>query len=329
MMKASTKVDFSSRIIALWLLCAALLVPAHAQCAEGDSRPQIQVVDYAGRTVMLEKPAVRIVALAPHIVENLYSAGAGDLIVGAVDYCDFPEAAKKIPRVGAISAFSVEAIVALKPDLVVVWNSGRGAKYLDTLSQLGINVYASNPKTLEDVARSIEDYGLLTGRKASASQFAKHYRQQQRNLAQTYAGREPVSVFYEVWNSPLQTLNGDHIISDVIRMCGGKNIFADEPSVAPKVSLEAVIAGNPEAIVVSGMGEKRPEWLDDWKQYPSMMAVQRDNLFFVPPDIIQRHTARMLQGAELLCQQLDTARERRVQSNTAVSKAKHLAPTIE
>ncbi len=277
-------------------------------CLSVQVSAQITVIDYLDRRVELEKPAQRVVALAPHIVENVYAAGAGDTLVGAVDYCDYPPAARDIPRVGAISAYSLEAIVALKPDLVLVWSSGHGAKVLPRLIALGLPVYASDPGTLEDIPRSIRDFGTLTGNSAVAEQSAVRFETQLAQLKTRHEGQQPVSVLYQVWNQPLQTLNDAHLISDVIRLCGGRNIFGDAPTLAPRVSLEAVLTRNPDVIVASGMGEARPEWLDDWKKWPSLTAVKNNHLYFVPPDIIQRHTPRILQGAEMLCAHLVKSR---------------------
>lgn len=294
----------SSRgIIRLFLVSMAAVIGSA-------SHAEIAVTDFLGRKVTLEKPAERIIALAPHIVENLYSAGAGDLLVGAVDYCDYPEEAKKIPRLGAISAYSLEAIVAAKPDLVVMWNSGLGGKNLPKFLELGLTVYASDPKTLEDIPRAIRDYGVLTGREAFAKQSADEFADRLQELRKTYRNQQQLSVLYQVWNQPLQTLNDDHIISDLIRLCGGTNAFGDAPIIAPKISVESVIARDPEVIIASGMGEEKPEWLDDWKKYPGLTAVKNRNLYFIPPDIIQRHTVRMLQGAQQVCEALATARQK-------------------
>ena len=130
-------------------------------------------------------------------------------------------------------------------------------------------------------------------------------------LAAKYSARPPVRIFYEAWNRPLMTVNGEHLISDVIRLCGGDNVFAKLPMLAPTIDAEAVLAAMPEAIVASGMGESRPEWLDDWRKWTKLPAVAHGNLFFIPPDLIQRHTPRILDGAERLCGQLDEARSRR------------------
>lgn len=274
-------------------LCACCSLAAHAQ---------VQVTDYLGRTVALKQPAKRIVALAPHIVENLFAAGAGEYVVGAVNYSDYPEGAKKIPRVGGISSFSLEAIVAQKPDLVVVWMSSRAGDVLQQIEALGIPTYASNPRHLEHVAKSIRDFGTLAASEHVAENAALQYLEDLQALRQRYQQAKPVSVLYQVWYEPLQTLNDEHIISDVIRMCGGRNIFGDAQTLAPKISMEAVLVRDPQVIIASGMGEARPDWLDNWRKWPNLSAVKNERLYFIPPDIIQRHTPRILLGAKAMCE---------------------------
>lgn len=270
----------------------------------------VTVTDYQGREVTLTQPAQRIVALAPHIVENVYSAGAGDALVAAVNYSDYPPEAKALPHLGSYRAISHEAVLALRPDLVVLWGSGNGETLQRQLERLGLVVYVDEPRTLEDVARSIEDIGILAGTSAQAEKETQAYLERLGSLRGHYAEQDPVSVMYQVWNQPLQTLNGEHLVSDVIRLCGGRNVYADAQPIAPKINLESVLERDPQAIVASGMGDERPEWLEEWKQWPKLAAVERDNLFFVPPDIIQRHTARILDGAELFCRHIDRARQR-------------------
>ncbi len=270
----------------------------------------VTVTDYQGREVTLTQPAQRIVALAPHIVENVYSAGAGDALVAAVNYSDYPPEAKALPHLGSYRAISHEAVLALRPDLVVLWGSGNGETLQRQLERLGLVVYVDEPRTLEDVARSIEDIGILAGTSAQAEKETQAYLERLESLRGHYSEQDPVSVMYQVWNQPLQTLNGEHLVSDVIRLCGGRNAYADAQPIAPKINLESVLERDPQAIVASGMGDERPEWLEEWKQWPKLTAVERDNLFFVPPDIIQRHTARILDGAELFCRHIDRARQR-------------------
>lgn len=269
------------------------------------------VADATGASVRLAAPARRIVSLAPHLTELLYAAGAGDRLVGAVDYSDYPEAAKHLPRVGGYSRPDLEAIAAAKPDLVVAWQSGNPPAALDKLKSLGLPVYVSQPNRIADVATELERLGSLAGSEATANAAAARFRQRLAGLDQRYRQRPVVAVFYQIWKQPLMTINDQQIISDAIRLCGGRNVFGRLPLLAPTVTVEAVLAENPEVIVASGMGDERPEWLDDWRRWSQLTAVRRNNLFFIPPQEIQRHTPRLLDGAEKLCQALETARERR------------------
>ncbi len=268
----------------------------------------ITVEDFAGREVRLETSAQRIVALAPHIVENVFSAGAGDKLVGVVSYSNFPQAARTIPEVGTYNAFSMEKVLALQPDLVVMWGSGNGMQTLSRLEDLGIPVYVSELRQLTDIPDSIRRLGQLAGTAATGSAEADRIAGELDSLRQRYAERRLLSVFYQIWNDPLQTVNGEHLISEVIALCGGRNVFSDARSLAPRISIEAVLLRNPDAIVASGMGEARPEWLDEWRAYPTLNAVQGDALLFVNPDHVQRPTARVILGARRLCQLLDQLR---------------------
>lgn len=286
------------------LLCL-LLALAGAVRAE-----PVSVVDFTGRTVTLPAPAQRIVALAPHIVENLYSAGAGDRLVGVVSYSNFPEAARSLPQVGSFNAFSLEQIVAARPDLILIWGSGNGAGALDKLERLGIPLYVSELRELADIPASIRLLGELAGTRTSAEAEALRLEQGFEELAQHYRDADPVSVFYQIWHQPLQTINGEHLISQVIALCGGYNIFADVATLAPRINLESVLARNPDAIVAGGMGSAHPEWLDDWYRYPGLRALD-GGLLVVEPDLIQRPTARVLEGARDLCAQLQRVRRLR------------------
>lgn len=276
-------------------------------CFTSLCRADIVVTDDTGAEIRLRQPAQRVIALAPHIAETLFAAGAGDRLVGTVDYSDYPEAAKKIPHVGSYVRIDMEAVLALKPDLVIGWQSGNSPAHLEKLKQLGFPVFITQPNHIEDVARDLDRYGQLLG-STEGARAAAAFRARLAKLRERHAGRPTVRVFYQVWKDPLTTIAGKQIIGDVIRLCGGENVFASLDQMAPSVSVEAVLAADPEAIVASGMGDARPEWLDDWKRWPQLTAVARDNLFFVPPQLIQRQTPRLLDGAERLCQQLDRAR---------------------
>ncbi|HWU85015.1 MAG TPA: cobalamin-binding protein [Rhodocyclaceae bacterium] len=272
------------------------------------ARADIVLRDDTQTEVRLPAPAQRIVSLAPNITELVYAAGAGAKLVGTVDFNDYPAAAKRLPRVGSYARIDVEAIVALKPDLVLAWGSGNPPASLAQLRQLGIPVYVSEPRQLDDVARNLERYAALAGTSTAGDAAARDFRQRLAALQKQYAARRPVRVFYEVWDEPLMTVNGAQIISKVISLCGGVNVFADLPALAPTVNVEAVLAANPEAIVAGGMGEKNAAWLNPWRQWPQLAATRQGNLFFIDPNLLQRHTPRLLDGAAQLCEKLDQVR---------------------
>ncbi len=276
----------------------------------------VSVRDDSGSLVRLARPAQRIITLAPHLVETVFAAGAGAQLVGTVEYSSFPEDAKKIPRVGGYSRLDLEAVVALKPDLVVAWQSGNSPAHVEKLRQLGLPIYISQPNRIEDIASEIERIGVLAGTTKTANANTKSFLDRLAGLQTRYGNRPTVRTFYQVWHRPLKTIGRTQIISNVIRMCGGENVFGNLDVLAPEVTVEAILAANPEAIIASGMGEARPEWLDEWKSRAGLMAVQRQNLFFIPPDLIQRHTPRILDGAEQLCRHLETARSRRAPGTT-------------
>ena len=269
----------------------------------------VSVVDFSGRTVTLPAPATRIVALAPHSVENLYSAGAGHKLVGVVSSSDFPAEASDIPRVGSYDAYSIEAIASAEPDLILVWGSGNGTRTMAKLETLGIPVFVSEPRQLQDIPRDIRALGILAGSESASEAEAQRIEQGLKELQQHYSQKQALKVMYEIWNDPLQTINGEHLISQVITLCGGRNIFAEVTTLAPRENIESVLALAPEAIIASGMRDTRPHWLDDWQRYPTLPAVRDGGLFFVNPDYLERPTARVLLGARSLCEQLDSLRK--------------------
>ena len=269
---------------------------------------EIRLRDALDRTLVLPGPAQRVVSLAPHITEVVYAAGAGPQLVGAVAYSDYPAAALDVPRIGTSNSISLESLVALKPDLVLAWRSGNGEEVIRRIESLGIRVYAGEPRTLEDVAVSLRDVGVLTGNTKAGEAAAQEFLAALAELRATYSKESQLLVFYQIWNEPLLTLNGEHLISDVVRLCGGRNAFEDSPVLVSRINVESVIGVDPDVIVASGMDEARPEWLEEWRRWTSMRAVENGQLYFVPPDLLQRHTPRIIEGATQLCEHMATAR---------------------
>jgi iron complex transport system substrate-binding protein len=287
-------------------LASALLM---LLCCAGPAAAASVQDDYA-RTVTLPAPAKRIVSLAPHLTEVLFAAGAGDRVVGAVDYSDFPPDARNVPRVGSEAGIDIESLVALRPDLVVAWPNAGSARTIDRIEQLGIPVFRSEPRSLEDIPRTLERLGALAGTPQPARREADAFRSRARRLADQYSARPRMRVFYQVWDRPLVTVNGEHVISNVIALCGGENVFADLPLIAPEIDREAVLRADPDVIIASGSGDKPPAALDAWRSFPGLRAVARGHLYAVPADLLQRHSPRILEGAEALCRILEAARAR-------------------
>jgi iron complex transport system substrate-binding protein len=269
----------------------------------------VSVRDDDGKMVTLAKPAERVIAMAPHVTELLFAAGAGGKIVGAVDYSDYPEAAKAIPRVGSNREVDLERVLALKPDLIVVWRHGSSERQIELLRKLGIPLYHSEPTKLDRIPDNVIAMGKLTGTEAAAETAAADLRRRLAAVRAKYAGRPPVRVFYQVWDKPLYTLNGAHIVSDALRLCGGENIFDKLAVTAPVVSIEAVLQENPEAIFATA--EKNYGGVSMWKPYTTLTAVRNDNLFTIDGNLLNRAGPRMVAGAAQLCEKLELARSHR------------------
>ncbi len=289
-------------MIRCFLILCCILAPASVQGG-------ILVKDDQGLVVSLDRPARRIVSLAPSITELLYAAGAGKRLVGVVDYSDYPEAALTIAKVGGAGALDIERIASLRPDLVVAWKSGNSPGQIAQLEKLGIPIYYAEPRHLSDIPLDVERLGILAGSAEAATLSAASFRKQMESLRSRYSGKKPVSVFYEIWPAPLMTVNHEHIISDVMRLCSARNVFGKLPVLTPTLDFESILQADPEAIIASGEGSKPPPWLLDWKKW-NIAASRKGNLFFIPADLISRPGPRILQGARLFCSQVDEARNK-------------------
>jgi iron complex transport system substrate-binding protein len=266
------------------------------------------VFDDDGRRLLLAAPAQRIVSLSPHATEMLFAAGAGSRVIAADEYSDFPEAAKKLRRIGSAHALDLEAIVALKPDLVVAWKTGNAARQVARLIELGIPVFFTEPRAPDDIASAIGRLGVLAGTVDTAAAAARKLDGAIARLAAAYRNSAPVDVFFQIWSPPVMTINGRHLIDAIVRACGGRNVFGSLPALTPTVSVESVVGANPQVIIASGMGDARPPFLDQWKAWPQIAAVKGGHVYFVPADLIARPGPRIADGAKLVCDAIDRAR---------------------
>ncbi|WP_165495657.1 cobalamin-binding protein [Marinobacter halodurans] len=268
----------------------------------------LSATDDGGATVTLEAPPQRIVSLAPHTTELLFSLGLGERIVGVSEYSDYPPAARDLPRIGSHDRFDLERILSLQPDLVVAWQSGSGPDVINRLRDFGLPVFALEPDSLAAVPDDLERLGRLAGRDDIARDKASNYRRELARLTQTYRDRSPVRVFYQVWDSPLMTLAGDQYVTDAIRRCGGRNIFADLPGKTATVSEEAVLERRPQLILAAG-DDTGADLFQRWRALGALPAVEYDQLVLLPPDTLSRPTLRLVDGLANLCRAIDGARQ--------------------
>ncbi|MHA7808308.1 MAG: cobalamin-binding protein [Marinobacter adhaerens] len=288
----------------LWLaaLCVlSLLTPVLAK-AEGPCAR-----DALSQKVCLTDPAQRVVSLSPGATELLFSAGAGGRVVAVSAWSDYPAEAADLPQVGDSNRLDLEAIVSLAPDLVVAWVDGNSRSQLERLSDLGISVFWLAPRTFDDIAMAVSDLALLTGSPDLGNERAEAFRAEIATLKAQFADARPVKVFYQIWDQPLMTVNREELISKAISLCGGVNVFGELPRLVPRISREAVLEANPEAIITAGPSDDR-EWLEAWREFPGLAAIEAGNLFLEPPDLLARPTLRMADGAGHLCQTLEQAR---------------------
>jgi len=267
----------------------------------------VEAVDDAGAMVKLAMPASRIVSLAPHATELLYAAGAGDRVVGVLATSDWPPEALAKPKVGDSRALDLERILLLNPDLIVTWPFAAPAQ-VGALTARGIPVFIANPATIDGIAQDMERLGALAGTLPVATARAADFRAKLAKLSTAYAGMKKVRVFYEIWDVPLYTVGGHHLISQALAVCGGENVFAALSLPAPGVSVEAVLAAKPQAIIAGADRAVRPAWLDDWKRWPTLPAVAHANLFTVDANLLHRAGPRFIDGMDALCEAVAKAR---------------------
>ncbi|QYF94041.1 cobalamin-binding protein [Massilia sp. PAMC28688] len=289
----------------LWpLLVAAVLAPVPAHAA-------VTVVDDTGKRVTLARPAQRVISMAPHVTEMLFAAGGGARVVGVMNYSDYPEQARSLPLVGSSSQLDMERVLALKPDLLVVWQGGNTERQLAQLKSLGIPMFFSDPRKMAQIGETVARLGQLMGTERQAQAASAAFRAELAALSARYAKRPPVRMFYQIWDKPLYTLNGTQIVSDAMRLCGGVNVFGHLQVTAPAVSIEAVIEQDPEVIFAGDRGEESDAGLNIWRPYQGMLAVKRQNLFTLKGGLLARAGPRMVQGVAALCEKLELARQRR------------------
>jgi iron complex transport system substrate-binding protein len=294
--KSRLVLEFVLGFVLSLVLLLSLIHSAHSE---------ITVVDDDAHTVRLTTAAQRVVSLAPHITELLYAAGAGHTVVGISAWSDYPAEAKKLPIIADGSRLDLERIIDLRPDLVIAWKSGSNAHQTKRLKKLGLTIFESEPRSFDDIATSIERFAKLTG-SSNGTHAAKTFRENHERLKQRYAGKKTISIFYQIWSSPLMTLNDKHLVAEMFQLCGAVNVFGKLAPLTPSVSAEAVAKANPDAIL---MTDSESSSLDRWRALPTLKATRFDNLFSIDGTLVNRAGPRVIEGATQLCEKIEMARD--------------------
>lgn len=286
------------------------------------AQAEVRVTDDAGHTLRLPRPAQRVISLAPSVTEMVYEAGAGGRLIGTVEYSDYPPAARQLPRVGSNQSLDLERIASLKPDLILVWFHGNAAREVEQLASLGFPMFHVEPRRIEDVPSAIERIGELLDTRSVARDAASRFRARHADLRKRFGKQSTLAVFYQIADVPLLTINDRQIISDIIRLCGGRNVFGKEPALVPQVSTESVVAMDPDVILAANISEKEANGVRPlrapndavfslWRPFSNLKANRTRQMWLIPANPISRQGPRILDGLEAVCTALAEARKAR------------------
>lgn len=284
-----------------------------AACAGAAAAAQGRVIDDRGVAVHIPASPPRIIALAPHLAEIAFAAGAGERLIAGVRYTDFPPAARRLPHVGDAVRLDLERVRALAPDLLLGWKSGNPPHTLRRLERAGFTLFVTEARRLQDVPRLLRAVGALAGTSAVAEQAADEMEAQLRRLAEQYAGRPRMRVFYQIWHRPLLTVNAQHIISDVIALCGGDNVFGEAALLTPSISDDALAAARPDIVLGGSSAMDAESFAGQWRA-AKLATLRALPVRYVPADLIQRPTPRIVEGARIVCRHLEDVRRSRGQA---------------
>ena len=272
------------------------------------SDSSISLKQASGKTLTLPRPAGRIITLAPNLAELVFAAGAGDKLAAVVEYSNYPAPVREIPRVGDAFRIDLERIIEIAPDLVIAWRSGNPQTALQKLEQLGITVWQIEITRPEEIAKAVKNISIAAGTGNYGALAARQLQEKLERLKLGNANKTTVEYFYQIAARPLYTINGQHIISRSLEVCGGQNVFSDLPALAPQISRESVILANPQAMIApEAPGDELA--LGVWLDWPQLQAVQNRTMLYLPADEISQATPRLLDSIELACKLMDGVRK--------------------
>ena len=251
----------------------------------------------------------RIIALAPHIVEMLFDIGAGEQIIAATEYANYPLAAQEIPRIGNSLRIQLERVIELQPDLIIAWQSGNPSDDLARIKQLGFNVVYSQPNTFDDVAKELRLFGKLSGHSEQAEQVASKFLADLAKIKQQYGQKKPLTGFYEVWSRPLTTIAKGSWPQQFLDICSISNPFYQSDARYPQVNIEQILQTHAE-IIIQPLSENQADKEGyTWQKWPILPAVKHQQIIKLDADVVHRMTTRSLNALSDLCQQTDGSRQ--------------------
>lgn len=267
------------------------------------------IIDDVGTPITFASPPQRIISLAPNLTELAFAAGMGSRMVAVSAYSDFPEAAQKLPQVGDAFRLNWEQLLALKPDLILAWGSGLSAQDRAAFEKLKLKLIVLEPRLLDDIPRTLRMLGKIAATSVTAEIAARNFEQQHAALHQKYQNKSRVRAYFQISATPLLTINGAQIISDVLQLCGARNVFADTPMLVTAISDEALVQAQPQIMLgIAATRNQEIETSNAWRKLP-VRAARLGKTGFVHPDIISRATPRILLGASQICAHIDSARQ--------------------
>ncbi len=267
-----------------------------------------EVRDDSGTSVRVPADNCRIVSLAPGTTAMLYAAGAGQCVVGTIAHSKEPAAAEKIPVVGDAETLDLENLLSLRPTVVVVAVDVVQRVRIDRIRALDIPVYEVHVTSLGQMPTSIRGLGALTATQAAANREAGRLDQELAAIAARYRGRPPVRVLYQIWDQPIYTIGGKHVINDALTLCGASNIFADLSTAAPAVTREAAVLRNPDLILVSAPPASADEWRAAWARFPTLNAVRNGRVLAFTDERMDRMGPSVVEATAGLCELIDRSR---------------------
>jgi iron complex transport system substrate-binding protein len=289
-------------------LCLALLFTS--VFAEAATRT---VRDDAGVAVTVDTAGCRIVSLAPGTTAMLYAAGAGPCLIGTIAHSNEPEEAAKLRIVGDAETLDFEQLLALRPSVVVVAVDVVQRVRIDRIRALGIPVYQVHVTKLAGMPESVRRLGLLANAAAVADRAANALESELSRLRGEYRGRAPVRVLYQIWDKPIYTIGGRHVINDAMQLCGARNLFDDLDTAAPAITREAALARDPELILASAPPDSAQTWLDEWRRFTTVAAVRNGQLVAHTDERIDRMGPSVIAATAELCRVIDAARKAKPQ----------------